>query len=89
MISSSPIPESKRKDADEDQTVFVLEVLLKITIQNRDRALEFWDLVQDHLFAIISATANNDMSYILERATVGLLRVALRLMRKEDLCSRV
>ena len=62
---------------------------MKISIQNRYRALAFWDVVKEHLFAMIMGTANNDMPYVLERATVGLLRVALRLMRKEDLCSIV
>ena len=86
LVYASPIPESKRKDNDEDSTVFVLEMLLKITVQNRDRALAFWDVVREHLFNSILAAANNDMPYLLERSVVGLMRVALRLMRKEDMC---
>lgn len=86
LIYASPVPESKRKDFDEYQTAFVLEVLLKISIQNRDRAHAFWDSVREHLFALILASAGNDMPYMLERSVVGLMRIALRLMRKEDLC---
>jgi len=86
LIYASPVPESKRKDYDEDASVFIVEMLLKITVQNRDRALVFWDTVREHLYAMILAAASNDMPYLLERSTVGLMRVALRLMRKEDLC---
>lgn len=66
--------------------MFALEVLIKICIQNRDRALSFWNIVCDHLFAMILAGAAHDMPFILERSSVGLLRLALRLMRKDDLC---
>ncbi|CAG7832914.1 unnamed protein product [Allacma fusca] len=86
LVYASPAPESKRKDYDEDAVVFVLEILLKIAVQNRDRALAFWDVIREHLFGMILAAASSDMSYLLERSVVGLMRVALRLMRKEDLC---
>ncbi|ODN01253.1 Golgi-specific brefeldin A-resistance guanine nucleotide exchange factor 1 [Orchesella cincta] len=90
LIYTSPVPESsRRKDYDEDSVVFVLEVLIKISIQNRDRVMVFWDPLREHLFSMIYASASCDMPYLLERATVGLLRLALRLMRKEDLCGIV
>jgi len=90
LIYASPVPElNKRKEFDEDSVVFVLEVLIKICIQNRDRVKVFWDPLREHLFSMIVASAGSDMQYLLERATVGLLRLALRLMRKEDICSIV
>ena len=90
LIYASPPPDvNKRnnKDYNEDVVVFVIELLLKIVIQNRDRALLFWEPVKEHLYGLILAGASgNDMPYLLERSVVGILRVALRLMRKEDLC---
>lgn len=103
LIYTSPVPDSNSRRAannnnnntkqqdqyDEDSVVFVLEVLIKISIQNRDRVMVFWDPLREHLFSMIYAAAASDMPYLLERSTVGLLRLALRLMRKEDLCSVV
>lgn len=49
----------------------------------------FWDPLREHLFSMIVAAASCDMHFLLERSTVGLLRLALRLMRKEDICGIV
>lgn len=87
--NNTPGGGSKQDQYDEDSVVFVLEVLIKISIQNRDRVMVFWDPLREHLFSMIYAAAAGDMPYILERSTVGLLRLALRLMRKEDLCGVV
>lgn len=92
LIFASPVPEPnliRRKEYDEDSVVFVMEVLIKICIQNRDRVMVFWDPLREHLFSMIVASATCDMQYLLERSTVGLLRLALRLMRKEDICGIV
>ncbi len=87
--NNTPGGGSKQDQYDEDSVVFVLEVLIKISIQNRDRVMVFWDPLREHLFSMIYAAAAGDLPYILERSTVGLLRLALRLMRKEDLCGVV
>lgn len=98
LIYTSPVPEAPGRKTqnggkpelyDEDSVVFVLEMLIKISIQNRDRVMVFWDPLREHIFSMIYAAASGDMPYLLERSTVGLLRLALRLMRKEDLCGVV
>ena len=68
--------------------IFYLEVITRITIANRDRVHVIWRVVCDHLHRMISASARTlDTHFQLERAVTSLLRLGVRLARKEDLAS--
>ncbi|CAG5085057.1 Oidioi.mRNA.OKI2018_I69.PAR.g10801.t2.cds [Oikopleura dioica] len=67
----------------EESAVFYLEVLFRIVVQNRDRILSFWGQVRQHLVDIISSATEH--TFLLERAVTGLLRLAIRLLHREDL----
>ncbi|XP_050390841.2 Golgi-specific brefeldin A-resistance guanine nucleotide exchange factor 1 isoform X2 [Patella vulgata] len=72
---------------DEDASVFFLELLIKTVLQNRDRVNLIWQAVRDHLWNIIVNA--NEHSFLVERAVVGLLRLAIRLLRREEVASEV
>ena len=75
------------QNADQDTAVFALELLVKVVIQNRDRVTTFWPIIRNQFCSIlVNATSK---SFFVERACIGLLRVAARLLRREELVSEV
>ncbi|XP_064640698.1 Golgi-specific brefeldin A-resistance guanine nucleotide exchange factor 1-like [Lineus longissimus] len=72
---------------DEDASVFYLEQLIRVVLQNRDRVAPIWQSVRDYFYNIlVNAT---EPSFMVERAVVGLLRLAIRLLRREDIAPQV
>lgn len=72
---------------DEESAVFFLELLIRVVLQNRDRVSALWGTIRDHLSNIlVNATQH---SSIVERSVVGLLRLAIRLLHKEEVSSQV
>lgn len=69
---------------DEDVSIFLLELLLEVTIQNRDRVTCIWPIVQGHLDRLLTMAARENHPYLLERVAVGMLRLAIRLLRGEE-----
>ncbi|EZA59947.1 hypothetical protein DMN91_000370 [Ooceraea biroi] len=69
---------------DEDISIFLLELLLEVTIQNRDRVTCIWPVVQGHLDRLLTLAARENHPYLLERVAVGMLRLAIRLLRGEE-----
>ena len=53
----------------------------------RDRVGPFWQAVRDHLYNLMVNA--NEPTLLVERAVVGLLRVAIRLLRREDIAVQV
>ncbi|XP_028323608.1 Golgi-specific brefeldin A-resistance guanine nucleotide exchange factor 1 isoform X2 [Gouania willdenowi] len=83
LISVSPDEENY----DEEDSAFCLEMLLRIVLENRDRVSCVWQTVRDHFFHLcVHAT---ESCFLVERAVVGLLRLAIRLLRREDISSQV
>ncbi|GFS40758.1 golgi-specific brefeldin A-resistance guanine nucleotide exchange factor 1 [Nephila pilipes] len=74
---------------DEDSAVFLLELLIKIVLLNRDRVMSIWTIIRDHMLNLIMASAASDHNFLLERAVVGILRIAIRLIRKEEMIPQV
>lgn len=70
----------------EDTTVFLMEFLVKILIQNRDRLLPLWDDCRDQIYLLLLGSSSCGYDYLLVRTTVALLKLAIHLMRKEELC---
>ncbi|CAH1405648.1 unnamed protein product [Nezara viridula] len=69
----------------EDTAVFFLELLLKVVIQNRDRISSIWCSVKEHIYTLLMGAAACDHHFLVERSVVGLLRLAIRLMHKEEM----
>ncbi|XP_053679381.1 Golgi-specific brefeldin A-resistance guanine nucleotide exchange factor 1 [Anopheles nili] len=69
--------------------VFLLELLVKVLIQNRDRLLPVWSRVQEKLYALLVAASTNEYTYLMQRTTVALLKLAIYLMRNEEICSTI
>ncbi|KAL9961546.1 hypothetical protein ACROYT_G030504 [Oculina patagonica] len=85
--SSIDNQESMSVPCDEEAAVFFLELLIRVVLQNRDRVSALWGTVRDHLSNIlVNATQH---SSIVERSVVGLLRLAIRLLHKEEVSSQV
>ncbi|KAM6916618.1 Golgi-specific brefeldin A-resistance guanine nucleotide exchange factor 1 [Xenentodon cancila] len=83
LISVTPDEETY----DEEDASFCLEMLLRIVLENRDRVSCVWQTVRDHLCHLcVHAT---ESCFLVERAVVGLLRLAIRLLRREDISSQV
>nr|XP_039272742.1 Golgi-specific brefeldin A-resistance guanine nucleotide exchange factor 1-like isoform X2 [Styela clava] len=71
----------------EDSAIFFLELLLRVVLQNRDRVLSIWQPVRDHLYTIV--VTSSEYNLLLERAVVGLIRLAIRLLHREDVADQV
>ncbi|XP_053291724.1 Golgi-specific brefeldin A-resistance guanine nucleotide exchange factor 1 isoform X3 [Pleuronectes platessa] len=83
LISVTPDEETY----DEEDAAFCLEMLLRIVLENRDRVSFVWQTVRDHLCHL--CVHANESCFLVERAVVGLLRLAIRLLRREDISSQV
>jgi len=82
--------DSVANNSSEHDVLFYLELITRITIANRDRVGVIWRGVCDHLHRMISASARNiDTQFQLERAATSLVRLGVRLARKEELASTV
>uniref|UniRef100_A0A224X4T3 Putative guanine nucleotide exchange factor n=2 Tax=Triatominae TaxID=70999 RepID=A0A224X4T3_9HEMI len=73
----------------EDTAVFFLELLLKVVIQNRDRIGTMWSTVREHIYTLLMGAAACDHHFLVERSVVGLLRLAIRLMHREEMSPMV
>ncbi|XP_009789338.1 ARF guanine-nucleotide exchange factor GNOM-like [Nicotiana sylvestris] len=69
---------------DEETAVFCLELLIAITINNRDRIMLLWRVVYDHIASVVHLTTMP--CTLVEKAVFGLLRICQRLLPyKENL----
>lgn len=83
LISVTPDEEQY----DEEDAAFCLEILLRIVMENRDRVACVWQTVREHLCQLcVHAT---ESCFLVERAVVGLLRLAIRLLRRDHISSQV
>ncbi|XP_058238755.1 Golgi-specific brefeldin A-resistance guanine nucleotide exchange factor 1 isoform X1 [Hemibagrus wyckioides] len=83
LISVTPDEENY----DEEDAAFCLEMLLRIVLENRDRVTCVWQTVRARLYHL--CVHANESCFLVERAVVGLLRLAIRLLRREDISSQV
>jgi len=94
LIAGSVLDTADSRDTtgttSEHAALFYLELITRITIANRDRVGAIWRGVCDHLHRMISASARTlDTQFQLERAVTSLVRLGVRLARKEELASTV
>lgn len=82
-----PTSYKERERYEEDLVVFMLETMIRILIQNRDRLLPIWDNCKDPLYQLLYNDGKNyGYEYLLVRTTVGILKLSAFLMRNEELC---
>ncbi|KAM7526265.1 hypothetical protein LguiA_016167 [Lonicera macranthoides] len=73
---------------DEDTAVFCLELLIAITLNNRDRIVLLWQGVYEHISNIVQSTVMP--CALVEKAVFGLLRICQRLLPyKENLADEL
>ncbi|KAI4373850.1 hypothetical protein MLD38_011920 [Melastoma candidum] len=73
---------------DEDTAVFCLELLIAITLNNRDRIVLLWQGVYEHIANIVQSTVMP--CALVEKAVFGLLRICQRLLPyKENLADEL
>lgn len=56
---------------------------------SRDRVGGFWTNVRDHIYSLVMGASASDHLFLMERAVVGILRLAIRLLRKEEMAAQV
>ncbi|XP_044276109.1 Golgi-specific brefeldin A-resistance guanine nucleotide exchange factor 1 isoform X3 [Varanus komodoensis] len=83
LISVTPDEETY----DEEDCAFCLEMLLRIVLENRDRVAFVWQAVRVHLYHLCVDAV--EYGFLVERAVVGLLRLAIRLLRREEISAQV
>lgn len=69
---------------DEDGAIFCLELLITVTLNNRDRIMILWQSVYEYIANIVQSAVMP--SNLVEKAVFGLIRICRRLLPyKEDL----
>ncbi|KAF9398812.1 GDP/GTP exchange factor for ARF, partial [Mortierella sp. AD011] len=69
-------------------SVFFLELMISLTVQNRYRVQALWPIVFEHLSDIIREAGSQSV-LLVERAVVGLLRLCIRLAHNDDMNKEV
>ncbi|XP_010552770.1 PREDICTED: ARF guanine-nucleotide exchange factor GNL1 [Tarenaya hassleriana] len=78
----NPLITAAEKDG--DSAVFCLELLITITLNNRDRILLIWQAVYEYIANVVQSTSVP--STLVEKAVFGLLKICQRLLPyKENL----
>ncbi|ESQ47079.1 hypothetical protein EUTSA_v10027619mg [Eutrema salsugineum] len=74
----------KTAEKDEASAVFCLELLIAVTLNNRDRILLIWQTVYEHISGIVQSTSTP--CPLVEKAVFGVLKICQRLLPyKENL----
>ncbi|EOA15896.1 hypothetical protein CARUB_v10003987mg [Capsella rubella] len=74
----------KAAEKNEASAVFCLELLIAVTLNNRDRILLIWQTVYEHISGIIQSTSTP--CTLVEKAVFGVLKICQRLLPyKENL----
>lgn len=83
MAAGRPLKGNSSSE-DEDTAVFCLELLIAITLNNRDRIMLLWQNVYEHIANVVQSTVMP--CTLVEKAVFGLLRICQRLLPyKENL----
>ncbi|KAI8908816.1 hypothetical protein DFJ77DRAFT_433654 [Powellomyces hirtus] len=67
---------------------FLLELMISITIHNRDRIAVVWPKTFNHIKGIFDNAAHHNVA-LLERAAINLLRLVLRVGHKDDMLTKI
>lgn len=84
MLAAGRPQKGNSSPEDEDTAVFCLELLIAITLNNRDRIVLLWQGVYEHIANIVQSTVIP--CALVEKAVFGVLRICQRLLPyKENL----
>ncbi|KAL7141011.1 hypothetical protein ABFS83_08G025900 [Erythranthe nasuta] len=84
MAAGRPLKGNNNSLEDEETAVFCLELLIAITLNNRDRIMLLWQNVYEYIANVVQSTVMP--STLVEKAVFGLLRICQRLLPyKENL----
>ncbi|KAK8533899.1 hypothetical protein V6N13_028417 [Hibiscus sabdariffa] len=78
ILAAGRFSKGTRVMEDEDTAVFCLELLITITLTNRDRILIIWQKVYEHISDIVHQKAVP--CNLVEKAVFGLLKICQRLL---------
>ncbi|KAL6130430.1 hypothetical protein ACLB2K_068809 [Fragaria x ananassa] len=89
LIGATGQPQKGNSSPEDDGTaVFCLELLIAITLNNRDRIVLLWQGVYEHISNIVQSTVMP--CALVEKAVFGLLRICQRLLPyKENLADEL
>eukprot|EP00262_Sarcandra_glabra_P000015 TRINITY_DN10005_c0_g2_i1.p1 TRINITY_DN10005_c0_g2~~TRINITY_DN10005_c0_g2_i1.p1 ORF type:complete len:623 (+),score=81.87 TRINITY_DN10005_c0_g2_i1:79-1869(+) len=88
LIWAGRLQKGNSSPEDEDTAVFCLELLIAVTLNNRDRIILLWQGVYEHIASIVQSTVMP--CSLVERAVFGLLRICQRLLPyKENLADEL
>ena len=62
-------------------------MLVVLCLGCRDRIVAYWQMIQDHFYNLIVNA--NEHTFFVERAVVGLLRITIKLLRREEIAQQV
>ncbi|KAJ7569171.1 hypothetical protein O6H91_01G064200 [Diphasiastrum complanatum] len=88
ILAAGRVQKVHSSPEDEDMAVFGLDLLITITLNNRDRIMLLWQGIYDHLAGIVQISTVPGA--LVEKAVFGLLRICKRLLPyKEDLADEL
>lgn len=88
MTSGGNLGIALRTGEGSDTAELALELLTTVSLRNRDRISLIWPLVHEYMAACMAPEVAEDVSPLVERAVMGLLRVCQRLLPyKEDIAN--
>ena len=95
-LAAPTLNETSKDTLLENAAIFFEELIVRIAIQNRDRITSIWTKVAEHILSLIfdgtkssSRKSKSHKDFILERSVTAILRLCVRLARREDLASMV
>lgn len=84
VLAADQLRKGTGSTEDEDTAVFCLELLITITLNNRDRIMLIWQGVYEHISDIVQSTSMP--CTLVEKAVFGLIKICQRLLPyKENL----
>lgn len=89
LIKSPTAQKSAGLPYSEDFVVFWMEFMVKIVIHNRDRIISLWSSIRDQMYNLLMSSSTFGYEYLLNRNIVAILKLAIYLMRNEELCPLV
>ena len=58
-------------------------------LTRRDRAAPLWQSVRNHIYSVVMSASASHHNQLMERGIVGLIRLVIRLVRREELTCQV
>ncbi|KAG9300462.1 hypothetical protein G9A89_010088 [Geosiphon pyriformis] len=86
--ASQPSSHSSAMIPYDPAAIFFLELMINVTLQNRDRIQTLWPILFEHISQILKESQNHSI-LLVERTVVALLRLCIRLTHKDEMASDV